>query len=235
MAFCKAQTLGCEAGKLQPVYVFEVPVRAWHWLHALSFLVLAVTGYLIAHPLPSPMGEASAHFQMGNIRMIHFIAAYVFAIGFVVRVYWAFAGNCHARETFLPTIWQAAWWYWLWWEVKYYASFRSEEKLVSIGHNPLAQATMFLFNTLGSIFMIFTGFALYSQGLGEGSWADTAFGWVIPLLGGSAAVRTWHLFVMWLMVVFAIMHIYMAVRSDTISHESSVSTMIGGWRMFHCE
>jgi hypothetical protein len=27
----------------------------------------------------------------------------------------------------------------------------------------------------------------------------------------------------------------MAVRSDAISHESSVSTMIGGWRMFRCD
>ena len=33
-------------------YVFEAPVRIWHWLHALSIVVLAVTGYLIANPLP---------------------------------------------------------------------------------------------------------------------------------------------------------------------------------------
>ncbi|MGA7979948.1 MAG: Ni/Fe-hydrogenase, b-type cytochrome subunit [Chromatiaceae bacterium] len=235
MRFCRAQPLGCEAGKLQPVYVFEAPVRIWHWLHTFSFLVLAATGYLIAHPLPSLVGEASAHFQMGNLRLIHFVAAYVFAIGFVVRMYWVFVGNCHAREIFLPTIWRPEWWRWLWWELRYYASFGTEEKLVAIGHNPLAQAAMFLFNTLGSIFMIFTGFALYGQGLGDGSWADVAFGWVIPLLGGSAAVRSWHLLVMWLMVVFAIIHIYMAVRSDVISHESSVSTIIGGWRMFHCD
>jgi len=38
------------------VYVFEAPVRLWHWLHTFSFLALAVTGYLhdrthIAMPL----------------------------------------------------------------------------------------------------------------------------------------------------------------------------------------
>jgi Ni/Fe-hydrogenase 1 B-type cytochrome subunit len=233
MKFCRAKPQGCEPGELQPVYVFEVPVRVWHWLHALSFLVLAVTGYLIAHPLPSPMGEASAHFQMGDIRMIHFIAAYVFAIGFMVRVYWAFAGNCHAREVFLPTVWLREWWSWAWRELRYYAAFGTKEQCVAMGHNPLAQAVMFLFNTLGSLFMIFTGFALYSQGLGEGSWADTAFGWVIPLMGGSAAVRTWHLLGMWLMVTFAVIHIYMAVRADVLTHETSVSAIISGWRMFH--
>jgi len=235
MKFSRAQPLGCEPGKLQPMYVFEAPVRIWHWLHTFSFLVLAVTGYLIAHPLHSVVGEASANFQMGNIRLIHFIAAYVFAIGFLVRLYWVFAGNSYAREAFLPTIWRPQWWYWLWWEVRYYTLFRTEEKLVTVGHNPLAQIAMFFFNTLLSIFMIITGFALYSHGLGEGSWADLGFGWVIPLLGGSAAVRSWHLLGMWLMLVFAIIHIYMAVRSDVISHESSISTIVSGWRMFHCE
>jgi Ni/Fe-hydrogenase 1 B-type cytochrome subunit len=235
MKFSRAQPLGCEPGKLQPMYVFEAPVRIWHWLHTFSFLVLAVTGYLIAHPLQSVVGEASANFQMGSIRLIHFISAYVFAIGFLVRLYWVFVGNSYAREAFLPTFWRPQWWYWLWWEVRYYASFGTEEKLVTIGHNPLAQIAMFFFNTLVSIFMILTGFALYSQGLGEGSWADLAFGWVIPLLGGGAAVRSWHLLGMWLMAVFAIIHIYMAVRSDVISHESSISTIVSGWRMFHCD
>jgi Ni/Fe-hydrogenase 1 B-type cytochrome subunit len=62
-----------------------------------------------------------------------------------------------------------------------------------------------------------------------------AFGWVIPLMSGSAGARSWHLFGMWMMVVFAIIHIYMAVRYDAVSHQSSVSTIIGGWRMFHCD
>jgi Ni/Fe-hydrogenase 1 B-type cytochrome subunit len=76
-----------DLANLKPVYVFEAPVRLWHWLHTLSFLVLAATGYLIANPLPSVGGEASDHFLMGNIRLIHFISGYVFAIGFAVRIY----------------------------------------------------------------------------------------------------------------------------------------------------
>src|SRR6056297_847521 len=35
------------------VYVYEVPVRLWHWVNALAIVVLCVTGYLIAKPLPS--------------------------------------------------------------------------------------------------------------------------------------------------------------------------------------
>jgi Ni,Fe-hydrogenase I cytochrome b subunit len=69
---------------MKAVYVYEVPVRLWHWINALSITVLAVTGYFIGSPLPSMPGEASAHFLMGYIRFLHFAAAYVFAIGFAL-------------------------------------------------------------------------------------------------------------------------------------------------------
>jgi len=213
------------------VYVFEAPVRLWHWLHTFSFLALAVTGYLIANPLPSLAGEASDHFLMGNIRLIHFIAAYVFAIGFAVRIYWALVGNRYAREIFYLPFWRIQWWKDLLYELGFYL-FLIRKQHKTLGHNPLAQTAMFFLNTLMTFFMIGTGFALYGEGLGEGSWADRGFGWIIPLMGGGQATRNWHVMGMWIMVTFVIIHIYMAVRADIISRESSVSTMIGGWRMF---
>jgi len=215
----------------QAVYVFEAPVRIWHWLHTLSFLVLAVTGYLIANPLPSLGGEASDHFLMGNIRLIHFIAAYVFAIGFAVRIYWAVVGNRYAREIFILPVFNMEWWKGLLHEIKFYL-FLTRKQDKTLGHNPLAQVAMFFLNTLMTLFMIITGFALYGEGLGSGSWADLLFGWVIPLLGGGEATHNWHNMGMWIMIMFIIIHIYMAVRADIIGRESSVSTIIGGWRMF---
>jgi Ni/Fe-hydrogenase 1 B-type cytochrome subunit len=213
------------------VYVFEAPVRVWHWLHTFSFLILAVTGYLISQPLPSLAGEASDHFLMGNIRLIHFIAAYVFAIGFAVRIYWALVGNRHAREIFYLPLWRPSWWVGLIHEIKFYL-FLTRKQDKTLGHNPLAQVAMFFLNTLMTLFMIGTGFALYGEGLGGGSWADRLFGWIIPLLGDGQAARNWHDMGMWIMIMFVIIHIYMAVRADIIGRESSVSTMIGGWRLF---
>ena len=37
-------------------YVFEAPVRIWHWLTVLCMAVLMVTGYFIGKPLPSVSG-----------------------------------------------------------------------------------------------------------------------------------------------------------------------------------
>jgi Ni/Fe-hydrogenase 1 B-type cytochrome subunit len=213
------------------VYVFEAPVRVWHWVHALSIVVLAATGYLIANPLPSIGGEASQHFMMGNLRMIHFIAGYVFAIGFAVRLYWGIVGNQYSRELLYLPVWRKAWWKNLWQELLFYLFLRKEAP-PSVGHNALAQSAMWFFNTLLGLFLIFTGFALYGEGLGMDSWADNWFGWVIPLLGGSQSVRMLHLFGMWLILMFAIIHIYMAVRADIMDRRSSVSAIISGWRLF---
>lgn len=215
----------------EPLYVFEAPVRIWHWVHALSVLVLAITGYLIANPLPSIGGEASEHFQMGNLRMIHFIAGYVFAIGFVVRIYWGLVGNKYSRELLYLPVWRRAWWRDLMGEVKYYLFLRREPPH-SDAHNALAQSAMWFFNTLLSVFMIISGFALYSEGLGLDSWADNLFGWAIPLFGGSQQLRMLHIFGMWLFIVFAIIHIYMAIRADIMGKQSSVSAIVGGWRTY---
>lgn len=220
-----------KAGTRKPVYVFELPVRVWHWVHALSIAVLAITGYLIANPLSGPEGEASENFLMGNMRLVHFIAGYVFAIGFAVRVYWAFVGNKFSREMFYLPLWRSHWWKELLQEVKFYLFLRRDMPLTE-GHNPLAQAAMWIFNALLGLFMIVTGFALYSEGLGLESWADNLFGWVIPVMGGSQNLRMWHDFGMWLFLVFAIIHIYMAIRADLMGRQSSLRTIVTGWRTF---
>lgn len=215
----------------KPLYVFEAPVRIWHWVHALSVVVLAVTGYLIANPPPSIGGEASEHFMIGNLRMIHFIAAYVFAIGFAVRIYWGFVGNEYSRELLYLPVWRGTWWREFAEEVKYYLFLRRDAPPTD-AHNALAQTAMWFFNTLLGLFMIVTGFALYSEGLGLGSWADIGFGWALPLLGGSQQVRMLHELGMWLFIVFTIIHIYMAIRAEIMSSQSSVSTIISGWRTY---
>jgi Ni/Fe-hydrogenase 1 B-type cytochrome subunit len=213
------------------VYVYEAPVRLWHWVNAFAILTLAVTGYFIASPLPTMPGEASANFLMGYIRFAHFAAAYIFAIGFVFRIYWALVGNHHARQLFRLPFWRKDWWREVAAELRWYLFLEQRPKKY-VGHNPLAQLAMFFFVTLGSVFMIFSGFALYGEGAQRGSWADTLFGWVIPLAGQSQDVHTLHHLGMWWLLIFVIIHVYVAIREDIMSRQSMVSTMISGHRTF---
>lgn len=221
-----------EKHKEEAVYVYQAPIRIWHWIQAFAIFTLAVTGYLIASPLPSVGGEAYDHYIMGYIRWYHFVAAYMVIIGFVFRIYWAFVGNSHARQIFLPPVWRPSWWGEVWHEVKWYLMLISEPKKYT-GHNPLVVLTMHVLYVWGTVFMIFTGLALYGEGTGPGSWQHSYFStWIIPLFGQSQDVHTWHHLGMWVIICFVIIHIYVAVREDIMSRQSIISSMISGWRMF---
>jgi Ni/Fe-hydrogenase 1 B-type cytochrome subunit len=219
------------ASTIKSVYVYEAPVRLWHWINALAIVVLAFTGYFIAKPFPTQPGEASANYLMGYIRFAHFAAAYVFAVGLLGRVYWAFVGNHHARELFSVPIFQRAYWREMLAMIKWYA-FISPRPNRYVGHNPLARFAMFFVFMLNSVFMLFTGFALYGEGTQAGSWANRLFGWVIPLFGQSQDVHTWHHVGLWVMVCFVILHVYAAIREDIMGRQSIVSTMVSGFRTF---
>ncbi|NMG65188.1 Ni/Fe-hydrogenase, b-type cytochrome subunit [Azoarcus indigens] len=217
---------------VKAVYVYEAPLRLWHWVNALAITVLAITGYFIGKPLPSIAGDTSAQYVMGWIRFLHFAAAYIFAIGFLGRIYWALVGNHHARQIFILPIFNRNWWGEVLYELRWYL-FLVKEPNKYVGHNPMAQLMMFLFFTVGAVYMILTGFALYGEGLGAGSWADHMFGWVIWVLGGnSLQVHNMHRLGMWVTLCFIIVHIYAAIREDIMSRQSLISTMVSGWRMF---
>ena len=39
-----------EEGPIEPVYVYEAPVRFWHWAQCAAFFMLVITGFLIGWP-----------------------------------------------------------------------------------------------------------------------------------------------------------------------------------------
>ncbi|MCR9087667.1 MAG: Ni/Fe-hydrogenase, b-type cytochrome subunit [Rhodobacteraceae bacterium] len=215
------------------VYVYEVPVRLWHWINAAAIVVLCVTGYLIGSPPPTMIiAEATHQFTFGYIRFAHFAAGNILAVAFLGRMYWAIFGNHHARQMFYLPILNVEWWREVLFEIRWYLFLEKRPKKY-VGHNPLAQLAMFCFVTLGVGFMIITGFALYGEGLGAGSWADRMFGWVFLVVGGNShVVHTLHHLGMWWIVIFMIIHIYVAIREDIMSRQSIVSTMISGHRTF---
>lgn len=214
------------------VYVYEAPIRMWHWINAFAILALGISGYFIGSPLPTMSGEASDHYLMGYIRFTHFAAGYILLVGFIGRIYWMLVGNSHSREMFFPPIFSPSFWGGVWHELKWYL-FMVKEPRKYTGHNPLALLIMHFMFVWGMIFMIFTGFALYGEGTGAGSWAHSLFSlWIIPLMGQSMDVHTWHHFGMWWIILFSMMHIYVAVREDIMSRQSIISSMISGWRNF---
>lgn len=209
------------------VYVWELPVRFYHWLNALCVVVLSVTGYLIGRPVSvGAAAEAYQQYWFGEIRFAHFVAAFVFFISFLVRIYWGFVGNRYARWTnFIP-------------HRKSQLSEVGEVLKVDLvqtklhgslylGHNALAGFLYFL-SFLAFLFQTITGFALYSSM--SHSWFPALFAWVVPLMGGDFGVRQWHHIFMWFFVLFAIGHVYLVFYHDYIEGRGTTSSMVGGWK-----
>src|ERR1700690_3606449 len=76
------------------VYVWEMPVRAYHWINAIALVLLCVTGYLIGAPIRAfYASEAYQQYWFGWVRFIHFVAAFVYVFNFLARLYSGFDGN----------------------------------------------------------------------------------------------------------------------------------------------
>lgn len=215
------------------VYVWEAPVRLWHWVMMFAMFVLMATGFLIGVPPPAVGGEAYDTFWFGYIRFAHFAAGYIFAVFLVLRVYWAIVGNKYAREIFIVpfSLLTGKFWKGLINDVLFYLYVKKEPGSYE-GHNPLAAVAMFFMYLLGSVWMILSGFALYGEGTGMGTWQHTWFtAWLQPLIGDSQQLHTYHRLGMWYLVIFSMAHMYMVVRQDVFTKETIISTMVNGWRV----
>jgi Ni/Fe-hydrogenase 1 B-type cytochrome subunit len=212
---------------IRRIYVWEFPVRLYHWINAIAVTVLAVTGYLIgAPPAIQSASEASYGYWFGWVRFLHFSAAFVFFFNFLFRLYWGFVGNRYAQWrnflTFTPKQIREAK------DVLKIDILQAAGKpLESIGHNSLAGFTYFVM-FLAFLFQVVTGFGLYHAM--SDFWLVNLFSWIVPLMGGDFAVRQYHHLMMWFFVVFSMVHVYLVFYHDYVEGRGVTSSMVGGWK-----
>ncbi len=218
------------------LYVWEGPVRIFHWLNVLSIVTLTITGFLIADPPAIMSGDEASHrYWFGVVRFIHFTAAYVFVGVMILRIYWAFAGNRHAHwKSFLPFSKEARHniMHVLKHDILLIPEKNSKLSEVSIGHNKLAAlsyAIMFLL----ALIMVFTGFGLFSNNAGW--WFPKMFAWVVPMLGGDFMARTLHHLSMWGIWFIVFVHVYLVLFHDWLEGRGETSSMISGFKFFEKE
>jgi len=212
---------------IRRVYVWQWPVRLYHWVNFLCVLALCVTGYLIGAPLALQTArEASFSYWFGTVRFIHFVAAFVFFFNFVFRIYWGFVGNEHARwHNFIPH--RAKQWAEVGEVLKVDILQAEVEPMESVGHNALAGLTYFL-SFLAFLFQVVTGFGLYHAM--SNAQLPNLFSWIVPMMGGDFAVRQWHHLMMWFFVIFSMVHVYLVFYHDYVEGRGVISSMAGGWK-----
>lgn len=216
---------------IRSLYIYEAPIRIWHWLNAAAVVLLSLTGYLIGTPLPSYTGDPSSVYVMGWLRLIHLSAGHVFAVLWVLRIWWAFVGNAFARQLFIPPIWRQTWINGLAYQLAWNLFLVSKPHRYS-GLNPVAHVVMLVAFVLPSVVILLTGYAMYAEVTGHESVLYALFGWMTHISPNTIDFHTVHRLCMWVMVCFMLVHIYTAVREDIVSRQSMVSTMLSGYRLF---
>jgi Ni/Fe-hydrogenase 1 B-type cytochrome subunit len=202
-----------------------------HWCTAYAILVLAVTGYYIGSPYTISSGPAGRHFVMGWMKTIHSYAAIVFALSVVSRVLWMFMGNTYATwDKFIPVV-RKRWSGML--GSLYYYLFRLRQPPGFVGHNPLAGFT-YAFVFLVYFMMITTGLALYNVSAPVGS-PFRLFHFLLPLWGGAQSARWFHHLGMWMLLGFAVHHVYSSVLMSQVEARGTVESMASGYKFVPCE
>lgn len=212
---------------LREVYVWQLPVRIFHWVNAFAITILCITGYIIGDP-PAIMHGTAPEFNywFGWVRLTHFIAAFIFIINFLVRIYWFFAGNTFSRwPNYIPLTKKQ--WRGIFETTKVDVLLLSPKPVYDIGHNSLAAFTYFgLF--LIMIVQSVTGLAMFY--VDSDSILAPFFGKLLIIMGGFYPVRDIHHILMWAFILFAIVHIYLVFYHDYIERNGIASSIIGGWK-----
>ncbi len=217
-------------------YIWELPVRLFHWGNALAITVLIVTGIIIGNP-PAILTNADPMqiYWFGIIRATHFITAYLLVAFVAIRFYWAFVGNKYAR-------WKAYWpfskenmkniGYVL--KVDVLLGHDREHKLsnISVGHNAVAGSAYLIF-FLMLLVITFTGFGLYAPT--SSWWFPQLFDWVPEFLGGDGNTRLVHHITMWLIILFIIVHVYLVFYHEWIEGRGEVSSIFSGYKFVRKE
>ena len=213
---------------LNDVYVWEFPVRLTHWVNVVCLITLSFTGYYIGNPYinnvhPFFHGVLKDQWVMGWMRLIHFSTAYVFVMSVLLRVYWGFAGNKYARwSAMIPSSKKRLKVFWK--DLRFYLLLDPEPPAV-IGHSATA-GLVYIVLYLGYLVSILTGLALMSQSH-VGLFWKAAGGWIL-LYFPVQMVRLTHHLMMWLLIVFPIIHLYVGWTTDLVEDNCVISSIFSG-------
>ena len=205
---------------MKKLYIHPLPVRIWHWLNALGFLLLIATGvqirYLDIFQVLSFRTAVVAHNYIG----FALIANYFLWLGFYlftdkITVY---LPEMNAKKYFEDS----------WRQLKFYGYgiFLGEE-------NPHHPTIYHKFNPLQimmyQIIMLLFVPILFASGLLL--WDVQQFSTIVNLVGGVRVVATVHVLMFVVFVGFLLMHLYLI----TLGHSrfAHIKAMITGYEEIH--
>ena len=210
-------------------YVWQPVVRWYHWFNVVCMGVLAITGYYIGAPFVNVAGFPNPYVT-GIVRFTHYVTATILALVLIVRLYWAFVGNRYAKwGGILPLRKERA--QDLWQQLKYY-TFLAKDRPCYVGHNPIAGISYAVLWLL-TIIQGALGLALNAEVNPGGFWW-TWFGWLFGV-SANQTLRLIHHSLMWVFIIFFLVHLYMAVLDDVEERDGLLSSIVNGVKWPVCD
>jgi thiosulfate reductase cytochrome b subunit len=204
----------------QKTYLHPLVVRIWHWLNALGFILLILTGFQLRYvDLFSLMSFESA------VKMHNWVGLALIANWFLWLVYYVTSDkitNYHPdldAKKFFERYFR---------QIGYYSSgiFKGEERPHHVQphdkFNPMQKLTY-------QFIMFITAPAIFLTGLMM--WDVTRFQGLIEMAGGIRVVNTVHVLLFILFTFFIIIHAYMGMLGKKAS--SHYKEMITGYEEPH--
>lgn len=204
-------------------YEWNLAFRIDHWVRFIAIALLICTGFYIHWPF---MAGGPGSFVMLWMRFFHFVAAYAFMLGLVVRVYLAFNSRFSSDWKDFGIIKNLAGvpdmlGYYLFMK----GSHKEHER-----YNPL-QALAYLGMALVMIFTALTGAALYKGYIFGFINSAESFRWVSNMFGGESYVRIWHFLSMWIFIIFLFVHVYLSLLITATNKDGSFMSIFTGYKL----
>jgi len=192
------QTLYTEHFRQEKIYINPLPVRIWHWVNALGFILLILTGFQIRYVGLFNVLSFETAVKMHNWIGFAVIANFVIWIGFYlftdkIKVYHP---QLDAKKFFLSFFEQARFYS--------YGIFKGEKSPHRVQpydkFNPMQSMTYQIVMLMVIPIQFFTGILM---------WDVKRFQDLIEVVGGIRVVSTVHILIFILFVFFIMVHAYM--------------------------
>lgn len=211
-------------GPAVAVYVWQYPIRLFHWGMVISLAVLSFTGYYIHDPFI--VGQVQHPFLMGWFRFVHETFGMIFIALFILRIYLFFGGNRWVGwRQYVPL--SAAQFKEMWEVSKFYAFIRPTP-ITKIGHNAMAA-----FSYIGIYSMIaveiVTGLVMFNW-LRHSPILGPLVGW-IPRFISFPNLRLIHFLLMFVFIAFGVFHVHLCMLISREEKRGLMDSIFIGYKV----
>ncbi len=209
-------------GETVGVYVWQYPLRLFHWGMVLSIAVLSFTGYYIHDPFI--IGQVKYPFLMGWFRFVHEAFGMTLLALFLMRIALFFQGNRwegwrqyvpHTKAQFTEMM-----------NVTKFYAFINPRPVSKIGHN--AMAAFSYIGIYGLLLVeIVTGLVMYNR-LRHSGFLGVLVGWVPGVIQN---LRLIHFFLMFVFIAFAVFHVHLAMLISRVEKRGLMDSIFIGYKV----